>query len=481
MKRSVELWDDRPAKLPRYAPDKINERRDTGERDEYGRKIYRGPQGGLYVTERVRASGGGRDWFDSGLTTYDGLPLYFTLIDGADGNPMAIFRMRDGGGTLMKVDISANTQKELTRIALEHYYSNRAALQQDYRQYITTKRKASDPKPIAPVKKRVKILRIEHPFDRTTKDIMLPVEVYDKSEGNLANRVRNGRAVGTRSSNIDQEWFTEQGQYLMSLSEDDLLTVAAYTNRSWAWVGAYQDKKAVPAHGSKNYNDMVGMGMAPGQIRYVTPLFPQMQACIRKQTSVSALQDMFNGALVKLSTKEGRDELMTLMGNNQAGSNRIRQYRKYQRMLEAGAFSNRALECALEQYTTDLKRIIANAPPVREPITTYRGTAHDPYKTFPPTTKKLPRFISAAFTAEHSLRYTGSDPDKSVLQRIKVRAGTRALLVAGVNPWRKHGEYEIVFNVDTPLQVVQRAVDRIVVGRKGKLYGSRVSDIVLGP
>jgi len=129
-----------------------------------------------------------------------------------------------------------------------------------------------------------------------------------------------------------------------------------------------------------------------------------------------------------------------------------------------GSIPNTVKKQALDMYKDDLKRIIAGAPRSKKKMILYRGSHYDIFKSTRGHVHTLKSFCSAAYNVEHATMYG------LTFTRITVLPGTPVLLVAGTNQWDYNGEYEVMVNIDTKYLIRARNVTRHVY------YGSRRAD-----
>lgn len=129
---------------------------------------------------------------------------------------------------------------------------------------------------------------------------------------------------------------------------------------------------------------------------------------------------------------------------------------------------------ALEMYKVDLKRIIAHAPKSNKKMILYRGSHFDIFKGTKGHWHNLTSFCSAAFNVRHALSY-GSNG----FQRITILPGTSVLLVAGMNQWNQNGEYEVMVNIDTKYLIRSRGVMRPVYYNDRLQETVRVTDVTI--
>ncbi len=124
---------------------------------------------------------------------------------------------------------------------------------------------------------------------------------------------------------------------------------------------------------------------------------------------------------------------------------------------------NDVLEMCLVQYKNDLKRIIDHAPLVKKTMYLYRGTQNNIFRGVKGQVHTMKGFSSTAFNMSHALVYSSY---VGGIIRIAVRPGSRVLLVAGLNQWYSHGEYEVILNMGSRFYISKRDVKRVLPGSK---------------
>lgn len=229
-------------------------------------------------------------------------------------------------------------------------------------------------------------------------------------------------------TNFDQEWFKEQSDYVNSLNDYDYMTASAYTVQSHSWIGPYLLRGTL-SHPVIHRGNMI------------TPLFPQFV-----MTKLIHMQRL-SGPYINIM----RDSKYTLADK----------YKAYLSYLPS--MPNTVLEMCFKQYTKDLKRIIDGAPPVKKTMYLYRGTQDNIFKGVKGQVHTMKGFSSTAFNVAHALLYSSY---AGRIIRIAVRPGSRVLLVAGLNQWYSHGEYEVIVNIGSRFYISKRDVKRVLSGSK---------------
>lgn len=254
-----------------------------------------------------------------------------------------------------------------------------------------------------------------------------------------------GVIVGTRRRDIHQEWFARQDRYVARLNDYDFWTVQAHTNRSHSWIGPYLYRAG---HMTGN---IPGTGGGGGGRTHIVPLWPQVRKLILEGTAVDPpwFQTFRNTA-----DENARYRMYTLHRNAVPAAMKRRAY---------------------DMYRDDLKRIISKAPRPTKTMVLYRGTGFDIFKGSTGHWHKLKSFCSAAYDLDWALGY-----EQGYIQRITVLPDTPVLLVAGTNQWAQSGEYEIMVNIDTKYLIRQRDIRRPVVRTAtGYLGRARVTDVTI--
>jgi hypothetical protein len=253
--------------------------------------------------------------------------------------------------------------------------------------------------------------------------------------------IDDGTMLATRASDIDLDWFKRQDKYVKSLNDYDYWTAQAHTNRSHSWIGPYLYKGTVP----HNLPSSSGIHMIP--------LWPQ----IRKMILDGSYVDVANGWVNRFKAVSVESE----------------RYDIYKKRIQ-DHIPRVVMEQALKMYRDDLKRIIAGAPKSRKKMVLYRGATFDIFRSTRGHWHTLESFCSASYDLGHALGYEGG-----TMQRITVLPGTPVLLVAGMNQWNFHGEYEIMVNLGTKYLIRGRGVRRVVwTGPYGRRT-TRVTDVTI--
>ncbi len=477
----------------------------TGEKDEQGRDIFVGPRGGKYVVMRHE----GRPWFDTEVQV-SGYTVAYTYSDTNNNDgPIMFVRLRDADGMLWPTDhLSMREQEDLHRVASAHYASVRDALAKEYKVYLRDgalgrkggamglmrgRTGVAAPSKIAPKAVQVTIHTINALTRKTlTKALRIQTFDNDQSNANIAERVKNGRIVATRAANLDQGWFDKQAKYIYNLSDFDLMTAAAYTTRSMAWIGLYQRSKRLSVPTAETIRENI-IELNPDE--YVWPLFPQFVKAVRVAARSkdwhmmdwsfvdpsawdwASIQALFEPTKINVRYPEHRQKIYDLIVFPFTAYDNYSE--AFVPMMRANVFTTEAWGTALMYYEADMERIIANAPPVEREMVMYRGVSRDPFKGVKSVMTTSDQFSSASFVADYALGYATGNT--GILQRCAVLPGTRALLLACVNPWEDSGEYEAVFNMGIVIDIVDRGVERLVLDSSGNFRPMKVTDVVIRP
>ncbi len=238
-----------------------------------------------------------------------------------------------------------------------------------------------------------------------------------------ANTNNNSVLVVKNSCLPTQAWLHEQSNYIKNLNDYDFLTAAAYTVRSYEWIGEWLRTRAIPS---------VSFSKPHG---FVTPLFPQVKEILSTRPPSFLIYDW-----VKRFLNES--------------TNNVRQYNYFHDNINRMPFA--LLRAALNLYVMDLQRIIRNAPPLPNTICVYRGIYTDVFRGQIGVQHKLKEFASAAYVPQRTYA-----PDRYV--RIKLIKGVRVLLLQGLNKWKNNGEFEILLNKDSHYIIRKRNLMRHVI------------------
>lgn len=372
----------------------------TGTRDSKGRVVWRGPRGGLFVL-----AAGGRK-----------LPVKTHVPP-------------------LRTDLTTvKTRVPPLRTDLTPRRAGAARVAAVWKDKV---RRRIDPIPRVGTKYKmgVKVPRVF--IDPATLQRVVKSHIEYLPDGNAIggetkNRVRTGDVLVTRRRNVDADWFNAQSEYLKSLSDDDLMSAAAYTTRSHQWIGPYMREGVVyPLY----YLVLDG---------HITPLYPQLRDIVRRRKTALKDRSHFAGIEVLL------------------GPDKLASYRQHQKFVREDAYTYDALAEAYAAYVKDLKRIIAAAPPIVRPIVVYRGYKQDIFEGHLRRWYVNDKFISTAFDLGRAVGY-GRDGQ---LWRITLLPGTQALLAAALNQWGASGETEVIVNKDTVYSIKRRNVKQhaIVTG-----------------
>ena len=441
--------------------------------------VYRGRE---YVDTGLKASAGDRA----------GARVFSHTIDSVTG-PQTSFHVREGPTRMAPLPDSALGPDlgPATSRAWQHRDRVRQGLDGDVKRYVKEPlgkiekdlqqhdlSLRPDPRATPRFVRHVTITKIIDAFTRSTRPAIVDVETWDDVPGNLGNRVRNGRAVGTLSHGgvLNQAWFDEQSKYVAELHPLDLFTVAAYANRSHTWIGPYQRAGVAPRYGTRRYDHMVQ------EKNMVSPLFAQMYD-ILADMHPDDMGPYFERGRFDISKEANIEEVREKMTRFWATEEELEpgdwaeMHRSYQKMLAKGAFSEHALLEALARYEVNMTSIITNAPRSTSPMVLYRGTTVDPYETSG-TTTRMPQFTSAALAAHTGIGYALTKETKGLLQRMTVMPHTPVLLMACINNWSPSGEYEVLLNKGTTVHTTDRAVERVAVNKGGNLRSMKVTNAI---
>ncbi len=439
-----------------------------------GRKVYEDADGRFYAIGTHE----GFFWYDTGDRTPDGFRVIYTFAK----DRITLRLVNDGGKTRR---IKKSEQDRLMLAAMDHRRNARVPYALEFKDYVNrptpTKPKPYDDEGVAKIKPEYTTVYLPsiNPLDKTEDtQRVLQIGIYNKLETKLGNRVKSGQVVATRGANMDLMWFDSQVAYLRSLSVADLLTAAAYAHRSWAWIGQFQQAKGwrpsfdTSFYKAVKYVDMSTPIIPSDEKKYIRPLFPQMVACLRAVWGVpEVVKTMFVGEMDMITFYMAR----TLAQCKESDLASV-YLSTYVPLINREAFSTHAIECALRRYEKDLHRIIQAAPPATRDVVMYRGTA---FNQFTKTgSRQAPQFTSASFVADYPLGY--ADGKKGTLLRLTVKAGTKALLLAPLNKFDE-GEYEVVFDKGSKLQVDALAVERFVLVDTGQFVPKKVVNVTVSP
>lgn len=259
--------------------------------------------------------------------------------------------------------------------------------------------------------------------------------------------VDDGSVVATRASDLDLDWFKRQDEYVKNLSDYDLWTAQAHTNRSHSWIGPFLYQGSIPSSFP---------GTGGGSRIHIAPLWPQVRKMIldgtvTRRTGSEGWRDAWFEDFKRMTSEKSRYDLF---------------------WKNSSQLSSEAKRKALVMYRDDLKRIIAGAPKSRKKMVLYRGASFDIFRNTTGHWHNLESFCSASYDLKHALAYEGG-----TLQRITVLPGSPVLLVAGMNQWEANGEYEIMVNLGTKYLIRKRGVRRIVWD--GYRHRTRVTDVTI--
>jgi hypothetical protein len=136
---------------------------------------------------------------------------------------------------------------------------------------------------------------------------------------------------------------------------------------------------------------------------------------------------------------------------------------------------------AIELYINDLDRIIANAPPLKKPMTVYRGITKDYFlegkKGF---LYKSNTFVSTSLSLDSALTFK-NDKDSCCLKRITLLPGTRTMMMSGVSKYEYESEFLLgrsskFYITKERIKLYKTPSDKICTTDKDAVY---VSDIVI--
>ena len=241
-----------------------------------------------------------------------------------------------------------------------------------------------------------------------------------------------------------QKWIDAQVKYLESLNEYDLETAMAFTVRSHEWIGPW-------LRGNMN---SVTFSLPYPKI-FIVPLFPQVKKLITTKNYDS------HTWVKKIKKYDSHTWLKKFKSTYSYYRDHIKSMPKI------------ILEDAMKLYVSDLRRIVANAPPLPRHMYVFRGLSKDIFKGTLGAVHTLEQFSSSAYVPQ-SVYSDGH------YMRIKLLKGTRVLLLQALNHWENNGEFEILLNKGMHYIIRKRSLERPVINRhNGYITRQKVTDVTV--
>ena len=434
----------------------------TGEKNDKGRIIYKGPRGGVYVltpggsrvTKFTKAPTTSVPKNDKGRIIYKGPKGGLYVLNGKKKvytfKASANNRERAKGVVPPSPKKTTNANERNKRLAVlrarleAHAAKIRAAKPKSRKNienrlrlalYRVRARRAAAP--ISGSKKQLSISFCHEPAAVPRQKCTLRKTIVSVYRGKNP-LIDSGEVVAMHENDFDMDWFTRQSEYISKLNDYDLWTLQAHTNRSHAWIGPYTYKGTLPT--------LTHLGGPP----HITPLWPQIRKLILDRTNL--MLPWMMSFRTETNEKKRYDMLTAYLATLPAS----------------------LIKKALDMYIEDLKKIIAGAPKAKKKMILYRGTGIDIFQGTYGHRYKLRSFCSAAYNVKWATAYG------STIQRITVLPGTPVLLAACTNQWTYDGEFEVMVNIDTHYLIRARNVLRnIYYNGKRFVYGAQVTDVII--
>lgn len=247
---------------------------------------------------------------------------------------------------------------------------------------------------------------------------------------------KNALVIFNKDYEIPGPWINAINNYIRSLSKDDMYTILGYSYHSFDFINSY-------LRGMMNKSKLKTLLERHVENReYFFPFYIQV----------------FRLLPTLLKDNELKTQIITINSENksiiywiQEAIKRNREHAYFIILKIQVYFPYDFWIHVMEQFKTDLHRIIDNSPPVTETITIYRGVNKDYFLNGEKNQYyKNNTFVSCSLNPYHSIKYT---QDKCCLKRISILRGSKALLIAGLS---HYNEYEILLNVNSVFYIHQK-------------------------
>lgn len=248
---------------------------------------------------------------------------------------------------------------------------------------------------------------------------------------------QNALNIFYKNIEIPEEWVISMNKYIQSLNTDDKFTILGYSFHSFHFINAY-------LRGNMNKTKLKGLIQSHknSHDKYIFPFFIQVYRLLQD------IQIPNDELSLKIKIKNETKTLLTWFNNVQKMNKsdaypiilHIQEYFPYTFWIKV-----------MDLFTSDLKRIIDESPPVTKTLTIYRGVKDDYFLNGSKNKYyKNNTFVSCSLNPYHSLKYV---PNTCCLKRISILPGSRALFIAGLSHYDEH---EVVLNVDSIFYIHQK-------------------------
>ncbi|AGE59528.1 PBCV-specific basic adaptor domain-containing protein [Acanthocystis turfacea Chlorella virus OR0704.3] len=229
---------------------------------------------------------------------------------------------------------------------------------------------------------------------------------------------------------VDDAWLAKQAAFMMKLDDHDLYTVVSYTSRSHQWITPFMRSGKLP--GKKELKNIVQDDM-------LTPLYVQMTSLVAKGVKMQG-KDVLNKEMFTDDTHRKYVRDLFLDPSTPLDT----RYLAYKMLLRGDDFSDRVVKMALTLYVSDLRRIIAAAPPATSDMTVFRGMLTNIIEKKDEVISK--EYMSTTLSLQYSLAYSTNrnNSGKGRIMRILVPKGHACLALCIVNPFGPVGEFEVL-------------------------------------
>jgi hypothetical protein len=188
----------------------------------------------------------------------------------------------------------------------------------------------------------------------------------------------------------------------------------------------------------------------------LTPLFVQMTSLVAKGVKMhgkeSLNKEMFTDDAHRKYVRDLFLDATTPLDTR---------YLAYKMLLRGDDFSDRVVKMALTMYESDLKRIMATAPPVASDLTVFRGVLENVVQKKDAIVSK--EYMSTTLSLNYALAYSTNrnNSTKGRIMRIVVPKEHVCLALCIVNPFGPMGEFEVLLPPGS-FKVLETNVKRMV-------------------
>jgi hypothetical protein len=231
---------------------------------------------------------------------------------------------------------------------------------------------------------------------------------------------------------IDHDWFYEMDNYITNLSVRDAYTVLGYSNNSFNFINKYLLGLM------KTHLDMI-----TDTVWSTKNYFPFYIQAFHLLDEVGLINDVVvDISNKKLKVSEWCKHIQAV-GAKEG-------YEYFIHVMKYFTFS--FWEKTMKIFKDDFKRIISNAPPLKNKMNVYRGVTNDYFlKGAKDNYYKNTCFVSTSLDPRFALLYLREQ--QCCFKRITLLPGSKVLFISGLSLYPD--ELEIVINVDSTLYITE--------------------------